>query len=422
MAHQDFDDGLLDCTVSSPQKESEGTQNTHVSYLVTTKTNFKTFQKPSTTVRRRFTDFLFLSTTLSREYPAVAVPPLPEKHNTAYLRGGARFTSDFTERRARSLHRFLRRIALHPELRRAAVLLQFLESPEWHSTMKSRMPSGSSPRSGSDGGGGGSGALETWTDSFLNAFAKVHKPDKRFIEVREKADKLGEDLGSVEKSVARVARRQADLGADYDEVAGQFQKLQVLEPGVAQPLTGFAVSVRESSEAWMELRNHTDRDYLTSLKDMEAYIASLKALLKAREQKQLDFEGLSDYLAKAAADRDTLASHQGSSGLGVSGLLRSKIEDVRGVDHEKARRDRIRKLEMEIERLTREVENAKVASEMFDDRTVREVQEFERIKSIELQDTLGDLADAHIDFFGKTVETWEKFVAQMEEEGVTAAE
>jgi sorting nexin-4 len=155
---------------------------------------------------------------------------------------------------------------------------------------------------------------------------------------------------------------------------------------------------------------------------MGAYILALKALLKAREQKQLDFEALSDYLAKAAADRDQLASHTGRSGpSGVGGILRSKIEDVRGVDHEQARRDRLRKLELEIERLTREVESAKIASEVFDDRTVREVQEFERIKAVELQDTLGGLADAHIGFFERTIETWERFVVDMEKEGSVSA-
>jgi sorting nexin-4 len=387
------------------------------SYLtLCNQTNFKTFQRPDTRVRRRFTDFVFLYNTLSREYPAVAVPPLPEKHNMAYVRGG-RFSDDFVERRARSLHRLLRRVALHPELRRSAILLQFLESPEWHSTMKSRITSQARPEAPQPP----AGVLDSWTDSFLNAFSKVHKPDKRFIEVREKSDKLSEDLGTVEKAVGRVARRQGDLAADYDEVASQFAKLQQLEPGVAGSLTNFAASLHESSESWTDLRNHTDRDYLTSLRDMEAYIGALKALLKAREQKQLDFEGLSDYLAKAAADRDSLASHHGSSGFGVGGLLRSKMEEVRGVDQEHARRERGRKLEVEIERLTREVESAKIASEMFDDRTVKEVGEFERIKAVELQDTLGGLADAHIDFFGKTVETWERFVKDMEQEGVPEA-
>jgi sorting nexin-4 len=389
-------------------------------------------------VRRRFTDFVFLYTSLSREYPAVAVPPLPDKHTTAYLRGNERFSDDFTAKRAFSLHRFLKRIALHPELRRAAVLLQFLESPEWNSIMKSKAQLGlggvSSPGgAGGGGGGGGSGSirvvpaddgapgvLEAWTDTFLNAFSKVHKPDKKFIEVRERADKLEVDLGQVEKVVARVARRQQDLATDYEDVATQFEKLKALEPGVEAPLTSFSASVHATSENWTELRNHTDRDYLSSLKDMEAYIGALKALLKAREQKQLDFEALSDYLAKAASDRDSLAS-SAQIGNSVTSLLRSKVEDFRGVDHEQARRDRLRKLEMEIQRLTKEVEGAKITSEMFDDRTVREVQEFERIKAVELQDTLGGLADAHIDFFEKTQETWERFLQDMEKEDITAS-
>jgi hypothetical protein len=37
MAHHDFDDGLLDCHVSGPQKEGEGTQSPYISYLITTK-------------------------------------------------------------------------------------------------------------------------------------------------------------------------------------------------------------------------------------------------------------------------------------------------------------------------------------------------------------------------------------------------
>lgn len=311
-----------------------------------------------------------------------------------------------------ALHRFLKRITLHPELRRSSVLLQFLESDQWHGTMRSRPQRGASVSEG--------GALESFTDTFLNAFAKVHKPDKRFIEVQERAGKLNDDLTQIEKMVARVARRQGDLETDYSDLASQFQKLITLEPGVEGPLTSFASSVETTSLNWKQLKDHTDLNYLTSLRDMQYYILALKSLLKAREQKQLDFEGLSEYLAKAASDRDQLASQHGNSGLGASGFLRSKIEDVRGVDHEQSRRDRLRKLELQIDKLTREVEQAKITSESFDDRTVAEVQEFERIKSVELQDTLGALADAHIDFFKGTIETWEKFVQDMEKEGIPA--
>lgn len=403
--------GRLECQVTKPQKEGEGTQNPYVSYLVITDTDFKSFQESHIQARRRYTDFVFLYKTLAREYPQCAVPPLPDKHNMAYVRGD-RFGPDFTARRAYSLQRFLKRITLHPVLRRSTIFNLFLESTDWNATMKSRPTRG---MSGSEAGS--SSVLETWTDSFLNAFTKPHKTDKRFQDVNDRANKLDDDLGTVSKTVARVAKREGDLETDYADLATQFQKLAALEPGVQDELTKFATSVQSTSEGWKGLKEHTDQDYLGSLKDMESYITSIKALLKTREQKQLDFEGLTDYLTKAAQERDTLASH---GSMGASGFLRQKIEDVRGVDHEQSRRERQRKLEVQISRLTTEVETAKKTSEAFDEEVVKEVGDFERIKAVEFRDTLGGLAEANIAFFQGNLEIWERFVREMEREQAEA--
>ncbi|KAI9813126.1 MAG: intercellular trafficking and secretion [Pycnora praestabilis] len=406
-------EGKLECMVDTPQKENDGTKDAFVSYLVTSHTNFKSFQKPDFTVRRRFTDFVFLYKTLSKEYPACAVPPLPDKHKMEYVRGD-RFGPDFTQRRAHSLHRFLKRLTLHPILRRSTLLNIFLESAEWNAHMRLRPHRATSVSEQSAGG-----VFDNFTDTFLNAFSKVHKPDKRFIDVREKADKLDEDLGHVEKIIARVARREGDLETDYSDLSTQFQKLVHLEPGVEGPIHAFANSVEATSSGLKGLREHTDQNYLGSLRDMEAYIIAVKSLLKSREQKQLDFEALTDYLTKAATDRDLLASSHGASGLGgPGGFLRSKIEDVRGVDHEQSRRERVRRLELQIEKLNREVEDAKKTTEAFDEEVVREVADFERIKAVEFRDTLGGLADAHVAFYGGVVETWEGYLREMEMEGV----
>lgn len=331
-----------------------------------------------------------------------------------YVRGD-RFGPDFTQRRAHSLHRFLKRLTLHPVLRRATLVTIFLESSEWNAHMRLRPSRVSSVSEQS------TSVFDNFADTFVNAFSKVHKPDKRFIEVREKADKLDEDLGHVEKIVARVARREADLETDYADLSTQFEKLVNLEPGVESPVHAFAASVESTSRGIKDLKDHTDQDYLSSLRDMEAYIVALKSLLKLREQKQLDFEGLTEYRNKAATDRDILASSHGASGLGgPGGFIRSKIEDVRGVDHEQSRRERVRKLELQIERLTREVEEAKKTTEMFDEEVVREVADFERIKAVEFRDTLGGLADAHVRFYAGVIGTWERYIVDMEREGVVS--
>lgn len=69
----------LSCHVSDPQKELEGTQNQYITYLVTTESDFPAFQSPEFRVRRRFSDFVYLYNVIVRDYPACAVPPLPDK-------------------------------------------------------------------------------------------------------------------------------------------------------------------------------------------------------------------------------------------------------------------------------------------------------------------------------------------------------
>ncbi|KAL8285429.1 hypothetical protein RB601_006278 [Gaeumannomyces tritici] len=436
-------DETLECTVSAPIKENDGTKDAFVSYLITTNTTFPSFQKHQVSVRRRFTDFVFLFKTLSKDYPACAVPPLPDKQRMEYVRGD-RFGADFTARRAHSLRRFLARCALHPILRRSAILHTFLESPDWNATMRSRASRSVSMGSGGGGdsslgpgspdpsGGGGTAnnsvansVFDNFADTFINAFTKVHKPDRRFIEVRERSDKLDEDLAHVEKLVARVSRREVDLEADQRDLAEQFQKLIVLEPGVEAAVRAFAASVEDTASGLRVLREATEQDYLGSLRDLAAFSGALKNLLKAREQKQLDFEQLTEYLNKSRADRDVLASGGYGSGgggalAGAGGFIRSKIEDVRGVDHELSRRERQRKLEMRIDELTLEVERAKRTSEMFDEEVVKEVADFERIKRVELKRQFGALARSHTDFYDATVDVWERYIREMEKDGAIA--
>ena len=425
-------DGRLDCRVDTPLKENDGTKDAYVSYLVTThvglnlhlpvlrsiasheavaddrtQTDFASFQKPVVRVRRRFTDFVFLYKELCKQYPQCAVPPLPDKHKMEYVRGD-RFGPDFTHRRAHSLHRFLKRCAMHPILRRATLLTIFLESPDWNAHMRQH------PKRGSSVSEQSTSVFDNFADTFVNAFSKVHKADKRFIEVREKADKLDEDLGHISRIIARIARREGDLEADYTDLSTQFMKLTAMEPGVEAPVHAFAQGVEQTAKGMMGLKEHTDQNYLGSLRDMEAYTASLKSLLKTREQKQLDYEGLTEYLNKASYDRDSLASNNYSQT--PASFIRSKIEDARGVDHEQARRERVRKLELQIERLVREVEDARRASEAFDGEVVREVQDFERIKAGEFKDCLGALADKHVEFYSGVIEDWERYVREMEAE------
>ncbi|PHH68308.1 hypothetical protein CDD82_657 [Ophiocordyceps australis] len=414
----------LECLVGSPLKENDGSKDAFVSYLITTHSTFASFEQQTTSIRRRFTDFVFVWKQLVRDYPASAVPPLPDKQRIEYVRGD-RFGPDFTLRRAHSLQRFLARCALHPVLRRAPILHVFLESRDWNATMRSR-----ASRASMSAASEGSSVFDGLADTFINAFTKMHRPDRRFVEVRERSDKLDDDLGSIEKVVARVVRRQADVEADLRDVAEQFERLVALEPALEPAAHAFAAAVLDQAVRLRSLREATDQDYLGSLRDMQAYSLSLRSLLRARDQKQLDHEQLIEYLNKSTSERDALSfpsttdvaqqpsahhhHHASYSPNSVGTFLRSKIEDVRGVDHEQARRERARRLELRVDQLTAEVERAALTSDAFDDQVVHEVADFERIKRAEFKAELGAFAEAHVLFYAGVADIWQSYVADME--------
>lgn len=257
-----------------------------------------------------------------------------------------------------------------------------------YSTTSSSAPT---TRASTDGGVGG-----YIPDVFVNAFTKLHKTDRKWIEIRERADKLDEDIGHVEKLMARIVRKEGEIGLDYAEMSGQVNKLQSLEPNLAEAFASFARALDSTAMATTLLKETTDTSYFESLRDLSSYLASLRGLLKSRDQKQLDFEALTDYLSRTSHERDMLSSPHTSGN-----FIRNRMEDMRGIDHEQSRKDRLRKLEIKIQDLTREVEHAKLLSEAFDQEVEREGQEFEKIRGGEMKVTLGELADAKVEFFRK---------------------
>lgn len=389
-----YEDDIFICsTVSDPQTEQGGSQNVYISYLITTESNSPTFQLPAFHVRRRFSDFCFLFSMLYLEYPTVAVPPLPDKSRLEYIKGD-RFGLEFTSKRAASLNRFLDRVSRHPILKRTHVYLNFLESADWNSfrkTLASRHQQALQENS----------LMEGISDSLLNAFSKVHKPDDELIEVKERVVKLEDNLIQVERAFSKVLRRQGDLAYDLEEFFQQLLKLARLESNLESEIMAFANGTHSLSQAVANLREQTDSDYIVSLRDMQNYVVSLRALIKLREQKQLDFEALTDYLNKARHEKDSIAVSGGSN------FLLSKIEDVRGVNHEAAKKDRLQKVDSKIASLTHEVESARQISESFQEFALKEVKIFESNKQIEMKKTLSALADNHIAFYQNVINQWE---------------
>jgi len=404
--HEPKWEGYLVTSVKDPVKELAETKDAYISYHVSAKTNLPIFSTPNPSAQRRFQDFVFLRDHLVRDFPACVVPALPDKHRLEYITGD-RFSPEFIERRRLDLHRFLQRIARHPTLQRSTLLRAFFESTEWHVYMHQHVahPPGPEPSPS---------IIDNISDTLLNAFSRVKKPDERFLTMREGVDKFEEGLNHTERLYARIRNRTSDLTADYHDLAVAVQGLGFLESGITDPLNHFSNTLLEFS-ALLRHGTHTTVDpLLNHLHSLLTYSHANRAVLRLRDQKQLDFEELSEYLSGVTAERDRLAAiisgHAGSTGLGFGAYIKDRMDALRGADDDRSRVEKMRKLDTKIKELQDAVTTAHETSDAFSDETLREQVIFQRAKEAEMKEMLGNFTDGQIEFYKAAMEEWDRII------------
>ena len=189
--------------------------------------------------------------------------------------------------------------------------------------------------------------LDNISDTLLNAFSKVRKPDERFLEIKEGLDKFEEALSGVDRIESRTRTRTNDLSDDYDNFSASIQGLAFLESGITEPLSKFEASLLDFSNTLKASTSMTIDPFLYHLSSLLAYSHAFRTVLKLRDQKQLDFEELSAYLSSVSIERDRLAAGlAGSPGLGS--YFKAKVDALRGSDAEFGRESRIVKLDAKI--------------------------------------------------------------------------
>lgn len=399
-------EGYLSTSVRDPVKELADTKDAYVSYLVTAQTNLPTFSSPNPSARRRFQDFVFLRENLSRDFPACVVPPLPDKHRMEYITGD-RFSSEFIERRRQDLHVFLERLARHPTLQRSTLVRAFFESTEWQVHMHQHLahPPSQEPAPS---------LFDNISDTLLNAFSRVRKPDERFLAMREVVDKAEEGMVNIDRLFSRVRARNNDLSADYKDLAIAVQGLGFLESGITDPLNHFSNTLLEFSSLLHHSSDSAIDPFLLHLHSLLSYSQVNRQVLKLRDQKQLDFEELSEYLSGVVQERDRLAAiisgHAGSSGLGLGAYLRDRVDALRGADDDRTRVERMRKLDSKIKELEEAVTVAHETSDAFSEETLREQVIFQHAKRAEMKEMFGALADGQIEMYRASMQEWERII------------
>ena len=106
----------LEITVSKPEKKNEGFfSKTYVTYMVST-------SPASYIVRRRYTDFAWLRSTLLNHFPTSVIPPIPKKNRLV----GDNFADPFIAKRGRGLEKFMNYLAKDPIIKNSQIFFDFL--------------------------------------------------------------------------------------------------------------------------------------------------------------------------------------------------------------------------------------------------------------------------------------------------------
>ncbi|KAK5664665.1 intercellular trafficking and secretion [Batrachochytrium dendrobatidis] len=306
---------------------------------------------------------------------------------------GDRFSSEFVEKRRISLQAYIDRIARHPILQQSPHVQRFLEAEQ--------MSSYDHPRRESH-------VFENLGDVFLNAFSKVRKPDERFVDIKEAVEKFEQNLINVEKLHSRLLKHQTGLAADYLEFGSSITSLGMMETQVSQPLSNFGNRAPIFSQALTEKTVAEEQYYVNKLREYISYCQSVKDVLKARDQKQVEHEELTNWLLSHQVDRDRTMSTGKSPG--ITGFFKDKINDLKGVDPEKARQIRLVKLDAKIEELKDAVGQSSITAEAFSKQVVREIDGFQAVKIQDFNKHLQDYIDAQLVYHEKSMAFWEDMV------------
>lgn len=112
----------------------------------------------------------------------------------------------------------------------------------------------------------------------------------------------------------------------------------------------------------------------------------------------MDFEGLSAYLQQTVQDKERITANDATN---ISELVVDKINEVRGMDMERARREKLVRLEIKIKELQEEVVQTNDISHEFSEQVVDEFELFQQCKTNEIKRGLSAYVDAHVNFYQK---------------------
>lgn len=354
---------------------------------------------PSSTVSRRYSDFLWLYDRLHADRPGSVVPTLPEKQPVG------RFSPTFVEERRFHLERFLRRVAVHPELQDCSCFDTFLTAQDsvFQTAKQSKVAVGNI--SGSTAGGsfmqqpfgqpstGNNEGLKRWFAEKKTSLAGdlVRSPDDDlFEEIQRYINGLDSQMRSVSQQASGLVRKGKEIANGLFEFGLAFNLLGQSE---ADALGGALLSMGETADKLSVLAaEQAEREMAQFEEPLQDYIKTIHAVklaLQRRHEKRVTY---STCLADTESKQQQFYK------------LRSQIgSEAKAYTLELSSR--------------RAQEAADIARDDFcacSQRVLREVDRFKREKAESMRRTVLDYINLQVEYNKRMEEIWATLIPELE--------
>jgi len=390
----------LKIEICDPQKDSDGS-NFFTTYLIKSKNSLEIYKQKENQVRHRFTDFINLNNALISAYPSCIIPPLPEKKVIESFITGDRFSPEFTERRRNLLEIYMRRIARHPVIQNSEILRNFLETTDMSRAIEQAKNDNNT-------------VLDGISDSIVNSFSKIKNTNEKFVKAKEKLERLEINLQHVEKLHSNIIKQEKSIEHHMNEFASAAESFGESDADLEAIVNEFSNTLRNVSKNIGEKADKEENIYIGNIKGYINYCQSYKDTLKARDQKQMDYEGLSNYLKSYDDEYRKYENNPAHISSGITSFVSRKYDEMKGTDPKLRREEKMTRLQKKIEELKPEVEKSKEDTKRFDDDITREIEYFDNFQIIDFRKYLNDYIDIQMESYQKNKKLWDDLIEKFE--------
>lgn len=251
-------------------------------------------------VRRRYSEFESLRTTLTKLFPTLIIPPIPEKHKISKYAAAptkAKEDTSIIDHRRRMLSVFLKRLLEIDQVRESRIYQSFLDpNANWSEVLNSPpitdIPKNILQADPLDPAHSSAAHSYLPIPSSTVIVVKETEENKHFNEVEANAKEYESVISNgIDKANKRIVKHLGDMTAEFSEAGAGFNSFSLQENGKLASTLEKIGQVHDNCFLTTEtLVNTLNYEFTEPLSESVQFASVVKDIIKFRQQKSLQLD------------------------------------------------------------------------------------------------------------------------------------